>query len=62
MRKSIIFSIDFYMSECYNYIVISDNKKSLTLMPINNEYTCENVNIKDIIIFGKALRVTTEIK
>lgn len=43
-------------------IVVSDNKKTLTLMPINNEYTCESVNIKDIIIFGKAIRVTTEIK
>ncbi len=43
-------------------IVISDNKKAITLMPINNEYTCETVNINDIIIFGKALRVTTEIK
>ncbi len=43
-------------------IVVSDNKKTLTLMPINNEFTCENINIKDIIIFGKAIRVTTEIK
>ena len=28
----------------------------------NSENACENVNIKDIIIFGKAIRVTTEIK
>lgn len=31
-------------------------------MPINNEYTCESVNVQDIIIFGKAIRITTEIK
>lgn len=43
-------------------IVIGDNKKSITLLPMNNEYTFENTNVDDIVIFGKIVRVTTEIK
>lgn len=43
-------------------IVISDNKKTITLLPMNNEYTFENANISDLMIFGKVVRVTTELK
>lgn len=43
-------------------VVIGESKKTITLLPINNEYSFENVNVNDLIIFGKAIRVTTEIK
>lgn len=42
-------------------IVVGDNNKTITLLPMNNEYTFENANSDDLVIYGKIVRVTTKI-
>lgn len=43
-------------------IVIGESKKQLTLLPINSEFTPETVKITDIVLMGKVVRVTADIK
>lgn len=43
-------------------IIIGDNKKQITFLPINSDYTPETVNTKDIILMGKVVRVTADVK
>lgn len=43
-------------------IVVSDNKKQITLLPMNSDYTPETVNTKDILLMGKVVRVTADVK
>lgn len=43
-------------------IVVSDNKKQFTLLPMNSDYAPETVNIKDILIIGKVVRLIADVK
>lgn len=43
-------------------IVLSDSKKQFTLLPMNSEYSPEMLSKEDIILMGKVVRVTAEIK
>lgn len=43
-------------------VVVSKSTKEFTFLPINNDITPEVIKIEDIIIIGKVVRVTSEIK
>lgn len=43
-------------------IVIGSTKKEITLLPINSDFTPENVKPDEITLLGKVVRVTSEIK
>lgn len=43
-------------------VVVSKSTKEFTFLPINNDFTPEVIKIEDIIIIGKVVRVTSEIK
>lgn len=43
-------------------IVIGESKKQVTMLPINSDFTPEIVNIDEILIMGKVVRVTADIK
>lgn len=43
-------------------IVLSDSKKQFTLLPMNSEYAPEMLSSDDIMLMGKVVRVTAEIK
>lgn len=43
-------------------VVVGKSTKEFTFLPINNDFTPEVINIEDIIIIGKVVRVTSEIK
>lgn len=43
-------------------IVVGDNKKQITMLPMNSDYAPEIVNTKDIILMGKVVRVTADVK
>lgn len=42
--------------------LIKNDNKTISLMPINSEFTFETINLNDVIILGKAVRVVSEIK
>lgn len=43
-------------------IVVGDSKKQVTLLPINSDYSPETINVKEILLMGKVVRVTADVK